>query len=42
MAGLRTVDTHTHILTEETIALLNKPRDMDAASADVHVLSVTV
>jgi aminocarboxymuconate-semialdehyde decarboxylase len=24
MAGLRTVDTHTHVLTEETIALLNK------------------
>jgi aminocarboxymuconate-semialdehyde decarboxylase len=24
MAGLRTVDTHTHILTEETIALLNR------------------
>jgi aminocarboxymuconate-semialdehyde decarboxylase len=24
MAGLRTIDTHTHVLTEETIALLNK------------------
>lgn len=42
MAGRRAVDTHTHILTEETIALLNKPRDMDAARVDVHVLSATV
>src|SRR3954453_17858602 len=24
MAALRTIDTHTHVLTEETIALLNK------------------
>jgi len=45
MAGLRTIDTHTHVLTEETIALLNKetpkaavrltPIDKDNATLEV-------
>src|SRR5688572_27376760 len=45
MAGPRTVDTHTHVLTEETMALLNKelpkaaikltPIDQDFATLEV-------
>jgi aminocarboxymuconate-semialdehyde decarboxylase len=45
MAGLRTIDTHTHVLTEETMALLNKetpkaaikltPIDQDFATLEV-------
>ena len=45
MAGVRTIDTHTHILTLETAALLSKavpktlvtitPTDKDFAALDV-------
>lgn len=45
MTDARTIDTHTHVLTEETIALLNKelpkvPVTMEAIDADNFILTV--
>ncbi len=45
MTDTRTIDTHTHVLTEETISLLNKelpkvPVTMEAIDADNFILTV--
>jgi aminocarboxymuconate-semialdehyde decarboxylase len=45
MTDTRTIDTHTHVLTEETISLLNKeipkvPVTMEPIDADNYVLTV--